>query len=129
MARPEIDIDANQVEKLARLGAKNTEIADFFDCSTDTIERRFAAELQKGRASLKMSLRQWQLKAAEKGNPTMLIWLGKQSLGQVDKSIHELSGPDGKPIETKSLTSLPDEKLDARIAEMLAKTKAQPNND
>ena len=84
MARPEIVIDAKQVLKLAALGAKTEEIADFFDCSTDTIQRRFAAELTKGRANLKMSLRQWQLKAAEKGNATMLIWLGKHLLGQKD---------------------------------------------
>lgn len=125
MARPEIEIDANQVEKLARLGCKLNEIADFFGCSHDTIERRFASELIKGRATLRMSLRQWQLKAAEKGNPTMLIWLGKQSLGQIDKMLNEISGPDGKPIETKNVSELPDDQLDARIKLMLGKSEVQ----
>jgi hypothetical protein len=32
-----------------------------------------------------MSLRRWQIEAARKGNPTMLVWLGKQLLGQTDK--------------------------------------------
>lgn len=86
MARPQIEIDALQVEKLASIGAKNNEIADFYNCSTDTIERRFAAELTKGRANLRLSLRRWQLKAAEKGNAAMLIWLGKQLLEQSDKT-------------------------------------------
>lgn len=129
MGRPEIEIDAKLVQKLASLGCKNSEIADHFECSTDTIERRFAAELSKGRANLKMSLRQWQLKYAEKGNATMLVWLGKQTLGQVDKMINELSGPDGKPIETKSLSNLSDEQLDALVSQKLALVKATPNND
>lgn len=34
---------------------------------------------------------------------------------------HELSGPDGKPIETVS--SLPDDRLEARLSELLAKVK------
>lgn len=84
MARPEIDIDKDQVYKLAKLGAKTVEIADFFNCSVDTIDRRFADELRKGRADLKISLRRWQLEYAQKGNASLLIWLGKQMLEQVD---------------------------------------------
>jgi hypothetical protein len=84
MARPELEIDGNLVEKLASIGCKTTEIADFVGCSTDTLDRRFAEQLAKGRASLKMSLRRWQLDAARKGNASMLIWLGKQLLGQKD---------------------------------------------
>lgn len=126
MARPETPIDANHVEKLARLGCKNNEIADFFGVSHDTIERRFASELLKGRASLKMSLRQWQLKSAEKGNATMLVWLGKQSLGQVDKILNEISGPEGKPIETKNVSEIPDEQLDEKIKAYLSR---QGNTD
>lgn len=118
MARPEIEIDAKHVEQLAALGAKNTEIADFFGCSVDTITRRFAENLAKGRSNLKMSLRRWQLKSAEKGNATMLVWLGKQTLGQVDKILNEHSGPDGKPIEVKN-AELTEAELDARIRLLL----------
>lgn len=84
MARPEIEIDGKLVEKLAGIGAKNTEIADFVGCSVDTLDRRFAEEIRKGRANLKMSVRRWQLKYAEQGNSALLIWLGKQMLGQRD---------------------------------------------
>lgn len=84
MARPEIEIDGKLVEKLAGIGAKNTEIADFVGCSVDTLDRRFAEEIRKGRANLKMSVRRWQLKYAEQGNSALLIWLGKQMLGQTD---------------------------------------------
>lgn len=89
MAKP-LPIDGSLVEKLASIGCKTEEIADHFKCSTDTIQRRFAAELIKGRADLHMSLRRWQLEAARKGNVVMQIWLGKQYLKQRDKSDEEL---------------------------------------
>lgn len=41
-------------------------------------------------------LRAAQYKAAMEGNTTMLIWLGKQRLGQSDKN--ELTGKDGERI-------------------------------
>lgn len=84
MGQPKLEINAEGVQRLASMGCKIQEIADVFGCSHDTIERRFASELKKGRADLKLSLRQWQLKAAEKGNSVMQIWLGKQLLGQIN---------------------------------------------
>lgn len=39
---------------------------------------------KKGFADLKKSLRRKQIERAESGNATMLIWLGKQLLGQRD---------------------------------------------
>lgn len=98
MARPKLDIDPNEVEKLASIGCSNQEIASFFDCSKDTIEGRFSAEVAKGRENGKTRLRRLQLQAAQKGNVVMLIWLGKQMLGQKDKHETELSGKDIKII-------------------------------
>jgi hypothetical protein len=86
MARPPIPIDGEQVFKLAQLGCRNQEIGDYFNCSAQTIEARFQAELDKGRSELRMTLRRWQLEAAKRGNIAMLIWLGKQMLGQIDKA-------------------------------------------
>lgn len=91
MARPLLNIDAEQVEKLAALHCTNKEIADFFECSTDTIEHRFSAELSKGRSKGKMALRDMQWKAAQKGNVVMMIWLGKQMLAQQDRAHIELA--------------------------------------
>ena len=84
MARPKKhNIDTKQLQNLARLGCTNTEIADFFGCSENTI-RRYGEYLTKGRAECKMRLRQMQWKSAENGNVTMQIFLGKQVLGQSD---------------------------------------------
>jgi hypothetical protein len=91
MARPKLDIDAEQVQKLAALGCKVKEIADYFGCTDDTIINRFSEELDKGRANLKMSLRQMQIKAAQNGNVAMLIWLGKQLLDQVERTQIDIS--------------------------------------
>lgn len=93
MARPKkYDIDTEQVEKLASFGCTNTEIASFFDVGEHVIRKSYAEFLTKGREKGKIRLRQSQWKAAlgdpEKKVPpniTMLIWLGKQILGQQDK--------------------------------------------
>ena len=85
MARPKLEIDANEVYKLAQLGCPNTEIAAWFGCDQETISRRFRDELDKGRSNLRMSLRKWQIEAAKRGNVAMMIWLGKQMLGQSEK--------------------------------------------
>ena len=85
MARPLKEIDPNLVEKLARIGCSLGEIATIVECSEDTLERRFADDMRKGRDTLKMRLRRKQVLVAMRGNVAMLIWLGKQLLGQVDK--------------------------------------------
>jgi hypothetical protein len=85
MGRPLLPIDKKLVEGLASNGCTNEEIATLVGCSCNTIERRFGGTLRKGRASLKMSLRRQQVEIAKAGNTTMLIWLGKQYLGQSDK--------------------------------------------
>lgn len=84
MAKPK-PIDPVEVEKLAAMGCTTKEIASFFDCSRDTIERRFAAILEKGKEKGKAKLRRLQWQSAEKGNVVMQIWLGKNYLGQTDK--------------------------------------------
>jgi len=83
MARPKkYNIDTTKVEQLSSFGCSNKEIASFFGCSSDLLEKSYSEFLTKGRDKGKIRLRQMQWKAAEQGNVTMLIWLGKQVLGQ-----------------------------------------------
>ena len=89
MARPKLDIDANEVQKLASFGCTNTEIAEFFNCNEATIRKGFSEYLTKGRSMKKIRLRQIQWKIAESGNSTMAIWLGKNILGQSDNGMME----------------------------------------
>lgn len=85
MPRKKLDIEEWRVERLARHGMSNREIADFFGCDEGTIRGRFSAIVTKGRATRKNMLRRVQWKAALNGNVAMMIWLGKQDLGQADK--------------------------------------------
>jgi hypothetical protein len=82
-----LDISAEDVQKLAGIGANNCEIAGFFECGEATIRRRFGENLTKGRAIRKIDLRRKQYEIAMKGNVTMLIWLGKNELGQSDQPV------------------------------------------
>lgn len=93
MARPKKEIDPKLVQDLAAIGCKTTDISRIVGVSVDTLDRRFAAEMEKGRANLRTSLRRWQLEAAKKGNVAMLIWLGKQYLEQTEKveQVQEIS--------------------------------------
>lgn len=89
--RPKKEIDQEVFEGLCRIQCTLEEIASWFKCSEDTIERwckrtyaqTFAESYKKYSASGKISLRRAQMKLAEK-NATMAIWLGKQYLGQKD---------------------------------------------
>ena len=94
MARPKkYDIDKTQVEKLASYGCTNREIASYFGCSEDLIKKSYSSFLTKGRHKGKIRLRQMQWRAAENGSVPMLIWLGKQVLGQTDKQEVEVVKP------------------------------------
>ena len=85
MARPKkYNLDPKQIQNLARFGCTNVEIASFFGCSSDLLEKSYSEFLTKGRAEQKLRLRQLQMKSAEKGNVTMQIWLGKQILNQAE---------------------------------------------
>jgi hypothetical protein len=77
-------VDPDEVEKLAGIGCKDSEIADWFGIKQDTLRYNFADQLTKGREHMKQSLRRAQLHLALGGNAVMLIWLGKNLLGQSD---------------------------------------------
>ena len=86
MARPKkYKLDTEKVEQLAGFGCTNTEIASFFGCDESLIRKSYSEFLSKGRDKGKIRLRQLQWRAAERGNVSMMIWLGKQMLGQVDR--------------------------------------------
>ena len=99
MARPRKEISQQEFEKLCWLQCTQQEIADWFDCSPDTIERwcqreynkRFAEVFAQNRGKGKISLRRMQWQLAEK-SPAMAIFLGKNMLGQTDKMEQTVNG-------------------------------------
>lgn len=101
MARPRIDIDLDQFQKLCAIQCTLEEISAWFKCSEDTIERwckrelkmSFADAFKTWSADGKISLRRTQFKMAEH-NVSMAIWLGKQYLGQKDQQDIQISRDD-----------------------------------
>lgn len=106
MARPRIEIDKEQFEKLCSIQCTLIEIAGYFNCSEDTIEKWCKREYKKNftdvfkqkRGVGKISLRRSQFRMAET-NPTMAIWLGKQYLGQTEKQEVSVSVKDDETIK------------------------------
>lgn len=107
--RPLIDIDRDQFEKLCLLQCTQSEIADFFNISVDTVNawcnRTYGcnfSEIYNKRTNIgKISLRRTQWKQAQ-NSTRMAIWLGKQYLGQSDKmetTITEIDEDQRKAIE------------------------------
>lgn len=87
MGRYKIAIDWKLVEGLARIQCTQEEIAAALDIGLNTLKCRkeFRAIYKKGQDEGRKSLRRMQYDAAAKGNVGMLIWLGKQYLGQTDQ--------------------------------------------
>ena len=111
--RPRIPINQQEFEKLCNMLCTEEEIAGWFNCSVDTIARwcqdtygeTFRDAFAKLSSRGKISIRRKQFEVAQSGNVTMLIWLGKQHLGQRDKQ--EVAVETMKPIEFRY--ALPDQ--------------------
>ena len=98
VGRPEIEIDYEKCKKLAQIMCTQSEIAAVLGVSLATLDHdpEFLRIHKEGMETGKASLRRMQWKSAEGGNVTSQIWLGKQYLGQRDKS--EISGDGGGPV-------------------------------
>ena len=100
MARPKADIDWKRVDELLEADCEGTEIAAYLGLEPNTLYRRciadhkivFSKYLQEKKARGNSLLKEKQFKIAKGGDKTMLIWLGKQRLGQSDKSDHTTKG-------------------------------------
>jgi len=91
--RPTIEIDWVKFDELCELQCTLKEFANHFNCSEDTIENKvkqthgmlFSEYFNLKRCRGFISLRRKQYEAAMSGDRAMLIWLGKQWLGQSEK--------------------------------------------
>lgn len=94
MARPRKTIDYEILEELCGIQCTGEECASILKVDYDTLNRilkrdghgGFTEYFKKHSDSGKASLRRVQFKSALDGSVPMMIWLGKQHLGQKDKS-------------------------------------------
>lgn len=96
MPRPEAKIDWEIVDRLTKAGCLGTEVAAFFGIHPNTFYKRvqeeynlsFSEFLQekkhRGDALLRMQQYEKAIGESKKGDNMMLIWLGKNRLGQRD---------------------------------------------
>lgn len=97
--RPVYEIDYKTLDNLCGIMCTAEEISSLLEIDRDTLSAAlkrdghdgFSAYYKKKSANGKMSLRRVQYKAALDGNTTMLVWLGKQHLGQTDKQAIDIA--------------------------------------
>ena len=119
MGRPTKQIDFKLLEELCKIQCTAEEIASVLGVSVDTIDRRLKEQEYQGFADYykkfsdqgKKSLRRKQMEVALGGNVSMLIWLGKQLLGQSDKQ--EVRQETEMNITAKTQAELVDEAMKA----------------
>jgi len=105
VGRPPIQLDPKQGEIFGYFRATYETMAEYLGCHIDTIRKamqdedsEFSKSYKKGYSGMKMKLSEAQVKTAiEDRNPTLLVWLGKQYLGQCDSPEtsnmrHEITG-------------------------------------
>ena len=96
VGRPKFVIDYALISQLAMMHCTDSEIAHLCGmtpegfCKRKKSDTELVQVLEKGRDEGKASLRRLQWKQAQSGDKTMLIWLGKQLLGQSDKREQKL---------------------------------------
>jgi hypothetical protein len=122
------DDTLGKIRKIASLHATKEEAAAFLDVTKPTFNK-FLSDHEKaerawetGLGHGKLNLRRMQMKTAEAGNASMLIWLGKQLLDQKDK--HEMAGDIKHLHEIAEINKLD---LARRIAATLAAGQAALN--
>ena len=87
------------------MGCTDGEIAALTRSTRDEVDSKKDA-IASGRARLKHSIRRAQIKAALKGNSSLLIWLGKMHLGQRENTEPTLSQQTNIVVDAKLLSAL-----------------------
>ena len=95
--RPKKEIDKELFEDLCKILCTKDEICNILNVDEKTLTKWCKKIYREGFSDIykkltddgKSSLRRAQYKAALSGNATMLVWMGKQFLGQTDKVIAE----------------------------------------
>jgi len=93
LGRPRIEIDWDKFHTLLQYKPTLHDCADIMGMSPDTIERAIKREYKMTfseyrrlkMSKMRMKLAQKQFEMAMEGSIPLLIWLGKQHLGQSDK--------------------------------------------
>jgi hypothetical protein len=116
VGREKTVVPPEDVEKLAAIGCKDKEIADWFGVNENTLRFNFSVELSKGRGYLKQSLRRAMFNnAIQNNNTVMQIFLAKNFLDMSDNG--QISSDEPLPwIEKDEMLTLDQETEDETIS-------------
>lgn len=119
--------DENQFRLLATAGCTVEEIGAIMEVAPNTIERnpKISQIIIQGKQNLKMNIRKKQIEVGLAGNPQMLIWLGKNLLGQTERI--QVDENENKLIEVK-IVDLTSNKLSSDALPALS-SSANDSND
>jgi AraC-like DNA-binding protein len=106
VGRPEKEFDWKLIDSILQFGARLIDCCEMLEVSEDTVQRKIKSEFdctfseyrERKMSKMRMKLLQKQFDVAMSGNVALLIWLGKQHLGQVDKQEAELKSGEIKII-------------------------------
>lgn len=119
--RPRKEINLEQVKAMCRIQCTQEEVCAILEVDDKTLSARlreagysgFSEFHKKYNHEGKASLRRAQWKAAtQDNNPTMLVWLGKNMLGQTDKQDVRMSGEMAHKIQVQFIDDDDDEEED-----------------
>lgn len=94
MPRTKLELDENLIADYAESGASTRDIAAMLMVDEGTIRKRFKLLILQRRAKRRIALHKLQNAAAKSGEVAMLIFLGKNELGQSNEP--QMSA--GKPL-------------------------------
>lgn len=108
--RPKIEIDWEELKKLCEIQCSAEEIAFWFRCSVDTIERKvrqkynttFAEYKAQNEARGRVALRRALMQLALKGNLGAIIWAMKNYMGMSDKIDQKIDAIEVSSVTYKS---------------------------
>lgn len=144
IGRPELELDAEQIRQLAAIQCSMAEIASVVKCartgehpSVDTLERRFADVIDRGRHEGKMSLKRTRFVVAMgyealdkngkgtgvyrvKPDSNMLIFLSKTVLGERETTLTQMTGADGGPLQHQHSANLNDDQMAEKVAGIIS---------
>jgi hypothetical protein len=136
MARPRKKFDLGQVQLFGQMGLSGREMAALLRTTPETISHRmterssFFKAYELGLSTLKKSLRHAQIKSALGGNPSLLIWLGKQLLDQHEQPMVNVSATaiSNSPVQIAEETKAELARVYNAVRERV-ETRRQSNND
>lgn len=132
--RPTKIFNLHAVQRLAAMQCSLSMIAAFFEVDLSTIKKRkrddaeFRAAFEHGREQGKVTLLEKQWRATD-NSPAMLIWMGKNYLGQRDRGTIEHTGEGGGPIQFQQAQVTLIEKLKSLESEPCIEAEIVPEKD